>query len=97
MKGDNKGRRIFEGLSETQRLNLIDRFVVQLRSASKRMAADGRLDIVEMLDDAAGDLVSNAREIASTMIGIEILAHAIGLLEMVKVLASDRDEPATLH
>ncbi|AYG70049.1 MULTISPECIES: hypothetical protein [unclassified Rhizobium] len=97
MKSDSKGRKIFEGLSEARRLNLIDRFIAQLRSASKSMAADGRLDIVEMLDDVASDLMANAREIASTMIGIEILAQAIGLLEMTKVLASDRDEPITLH
>ncbi|NTG00852.1 hypothetical protein G6L30_12050 [Agrobacterium rhizogenes] len=97
MDSDSKGIKVFEGLNEAQRLNLIDRFIVQLRSASKTMAANGRLDFVEMLDEVVNDLTANAHEIASTMIGIEILVHAAGLLEMAKVLASGSDEPVTLH
>ncbi|NTH71198.1 hypothetical protein G6L09_11595 [Agrobacterium rhizogenes] len=97
MDSDSKGVKIFEGLNEVRRLKLIDRFIVQLRSASKTMAANGRLDFVEMLDEVVNDLTANAHEIASTMIGIEILVHAAGLLEMAKVLASGSDEPVTLH
>ncbi|MEF0938933.1 hypothetical protein [Rhizobium sp. BR 362] len=97
MESDSNGRKIFEGLNEAQRLKIIDRYIVQLRSASIAMAADGRLDIVEMLDDVANDLEANASEIASTMFGIELLMQAAGFLEMARVLSSGSDEPTTLH
>ncbi|WFU06307.1 hypothetical protein QA648_24695 (plasmid) [Rhizobium sp. CB3171] len=97
MYSDSNSRKIFEGLNEAQRLKIIDRYIVQLRSASITMAADGRVDIVEMLDDVANDLEANASEIASTMFGIELLMQAAGFLEVANVLSSGNDQPITLH
>lgn len=97
MDSDNKGRKLFENLNPVQRLKLIDRHVDQLRAASKTMAADGRLDMVEALDDIANDFEANASELAATMIGVDVLVRAAGLMEMVRVLTSGRDEAATVH
>lgn len=47
MDSDNKGRKLLENLNPGQRLKVIDRHADQLRAASKTMAADGSLDMVE--------------------------------------------------
>ena len=48
-------------------------------------------------DDIANDWEANASELSATMIGVDILVRAAALLEMVRVLASGRDEAATVH
>ncbi|MGM4909364.1 hypothetical protein [Rhizobium sp. 768_B6_N1_8] len=83
---------LFNNLNPDQKLDLAQRYVDELRTHSRSMAAAGRLDMIGMLDEVANDLEANASQLSAAMIGMEVLARAASLLESIDAMEIDEDE-----